>query len=153
MNSVMKRVLVLAILLLSACVPVTPLPPITASLRTEFTLAPGQSATISDTGLTVTLVSVPGDQRCPLNIECAMSGPVSISISVQSDSGTPQEFSFYSFTDNDGSVPDLDFEGMITHVEFEAYVIQIKSVLPFPQNKIGEIKDSQYRISFVIEEK
>ena len=153
MNSVMKRVLVLAILLLSACVPVTLLPPITADLGTEFTLAPGQSATISDTGLTLTLVSVPGDQRCPLNIECAMSGPVSISISVQSDSGTPQEFSFYSFTDNDGSVPDLDFEGMITHIEFEAYVIQIESVLPFPQNKMVEIKDAQYRVSFMIEEK
>lgn len=149
----MKRILVLAILLLSACMPVTPLPSITADLGNEFTLAPGQSATISNTGLTLTLIGVPGDQRCPLNIECAMSGPVSVSISAQMDSGTPQEFSFYSFTDNDGSIPDLDFEGMITHVEFEAYVIQIKSVLPFPQNKIGEIKDAQYRVAFVIEEK
>ena len=149
----MKRVLVFVILLLSACQPATPLLPITADLRTEFTLAPGQSATINGTGLALTLVSVPGDQRCPLNIECAMSGPVSVSISVQNHSGTLQEFSLNSFTDNDGSVPSMDFEGMNTRVEFETFAIQLKSVLPFPQNKIGEIKDSQYRVSFVIEEK
>lgn len=149
----MKRILVLAILLLSACQPATSLSPITVRPGEEFTLAPGQSAILEEGDLTLTLVSVPDDQRCPLNIECAMSGPVSVSISAQMDSGTPQEFSFYSFTDNDGSIPELDFEGMITHVEFEAYVIQIKSVLPFPQNKIGEIKDSQYRVAFMIEEK
>lgn len=149
----MKRAFVFMVLLLSACQPATPLSPITADLGTEFTLAPGQSATIADTGLTLTLVSVPGDERCPLNIECAMSGPVSVSISIQIVSGTPQEFSLNSFTDNDGSVPSMDFEGMNTRVEFETFVIQLKSVLPFPQNKIGEIKDSQYRVSLVVEKK
>lgn len=58
-----KRILLLLSFLLTACQPVTPPPPITAGTGKEFTLAPGQMVTITDADLTLTLVSVPGDER------------------------------------------------------------------------------------------
>lgn len=148
-----KHGLILLSLLLVACQPATPPPPISAALDEEFTLAPGQTVTITDAGLTVTLVSVPGDQRCPLEMECAASGPVSVSITVQSDSQPMREFTFQTFTDNDGRVPEMHFEGMQESVEFGEYLIQMKSILPFPQKSFSEISDSEYRVSMKVMKK
>jgi hypothetical protein len=100
--------------------------------------------------LKITFVGVTNDGRCPLKIECAVSGPVYATITVQSGSAAPVEFAFQTFTDNDGSVPEMDFEGMTASVEINGYIIRIKSVLPFPQESVSEIGDSDYRASFAI---
>jgi hypothetical protein len=136
-------------IILTACQPATPAP-ITATTDTEFTLAPDQTVTIENTDLSIRLIGIAGDERCPLEIECAMSGPVSLTISIQKDSASPIEFNLQSFTDNDGRVPAGQFEGMESQVEFEGYVIQLKSVLPFPQKSFDEIGDSEYRVTFVV---
>jgi len=146
----MKRFLVLVVLFLSACKPVAPLPPLTAEMEAEFALAPGQSATIADAGLTLTLVGVPSDRRCPLEIECAESGPVTVVVTVQSDSDISTEIVFQTFTDNDGRVPELEFEGMQDCVKFEGYQIQVTSILPFPRQSVSEIKALDYRVSFTV---
>lgn len=140
------------LLFITACtlIPSTPLPPVSADLGSEFELAPGQIATINGTDLKITLLGVPGDQRCPLEIECAISGPVSATISIQFSSETPQEVSFLTFTDNDGSVPQMDFEGMTTSVGQNGYLVQIKSITPFPQKRIGEINAEEYRVRLVV---
>lgn len=142
----------ICLLFITACalLPSTPLPPISANLGAEFTLTPGQIATINDTDLKIVLIGVPGDQRCPLEIECAISGPVSATISIQSGSDAPQEVSFLTFTDNDGSVPQMDFEGMTTSVEQNGYLVQIISITPFPQKRIGEIHAEEYRVRLVV---
>lgn len=124
--------------------------PITAGLNEEFSLAPGQMASITGTDWVVILSGIPGDQRCPLNIECAMSGPVTIPVTVRSGSGAPQEFILQTFTDNDGSVPGGDFEGMTVGVEFEGYALHVRRVLPFPQNSTSEIRSSDYRVSLIV---
>ena len=66
-----------------ACQPVAP-PPQIAPQQTgeEFTLAPGQEAAMQGTGLIVSLTGVPDDQRCPLKIECAVNGPVTVTIEI-----------------------------------------------------------------------
>ena len=140
------------LLFITACtlIPSTPLPPASADLGSEFELAPGQIATMNGTDLKITLLGVPGDQRCPLEIECAISGPVSATISIQSSSEAPKEVSFLTFTDNDGSVPQMDFEGMTTSVEQNGYLVQIKSITPFPQKRIGEINAEEYRVRLVV---
>jgi hypothetical protein len=77
----MKKIILalLLILLLTGCNIATPTPaPIVASADTEFMLAPNQIATLANTQLTIKLISVGGDQRCPSEIECAISGPVSV---------------------------------------------------------------------------
>lgn len=135
----------------SACRPATP-PPQIAPQQTgeEFTLAPGQEAAMQGTGLIVTLTGVPDDQRCPLKIECAMSGPVTVSIEVRSGSGAPQEFILDSFTDIDGRVPETNFKMTNVRAEFDGFVIQLRSILPFPQYSTSEIDPDDYRVTFLV---
>ena len=145
-----KRVTLLLGLLLTACQPATPPPPITAVIGEEFTLAPGQTVSITDADLTLTLESVPEDGRCPLEIECAESGPVTVVVTVRSSLSEPTEIIFRAFTDNDGRVPEMEFQGMKDREEFEGVLIQVESILPFPQMSVSEIGDSEYRVSFLI---
>ena len=135
-----------------ACGFSTPLPPITASLGAEFTLAPGQSAMVNGTDIEITLVGVPGDGRCPLLVECAMSGPVTVTIAIKAGTNMSGEFQLTNFTDNDGRVPSMDFEGMSPQVELNGYSIRMTSVLPFPQRSVSEIADDEYRVTFIVSE-
>jgi hypothetical protein len=146
----MKKIhfLIPFVLFLIACGTGTPPPPVNAGLGEVFTLTPGQSAKIDDAEMTITLVGVPGDERCPLDIECNESGPVTVTITVQSGSEAPKDFTLQSFTDNDGSVPEMDFEGMTASIETNGFVIRLKSVLPFPRKSVAEI--GEYRVSFAV---
>lgn len=135
-------------LFLIACGSATPPPPVIAGLGEVFTLTPGQSAKIEDAEMTITLVGVPGDERCPLDIECNESGPVTVTITVQSGSDMPKDFTLQSFTDNDGSIPELDFEGTTASIKANGFVIRLKSVLPFPRMSVAEI--GEYRVSFAV---
>ena len=139
----------LLLLLLTACQAATPAP-IAGMLDSEFTLATDQTVTIENTGLSIRLIGLTNDQRCPSEIECAVSGPVSLSISVQKDSEEPIEFALETFTSNNGRAPDRPFEGIEDRIDFEGYIIQVKSVLPYPARSFDEIKDSEYQVSFVV---
>lgn len=148
----MKKILPVIFLLLwlTSCQAATPPPPITASVSQEFTLRPDQSAAILGSDITVHLIAVSSDERCPLEMECAASGPVTLSITIRKGDYEPEEFSLQTFTDNDGRAPEISFEGIQSHVEYEGYTIQVKAVLPFPLKRFGEIKDSEYQASFVV---
>ncbi len=150
----MKKIpwLLLLVLLLVACQSATP-SPITAATGTEFTLAPDQTATIENTGLSLHLVGIAGDERCPSEIECAMSGPVSLTISVQRDSESPVEYTLQTFTSDNGRAPDVHFEGIQDNIEYEGYIVQVKSVLPYPAKSSDDIQDSEYQVTFVVTEK
>jgi hypothetical protein len=136
-----------------ACLTATPLPPITAEKGVEFTLAPDQTATIADTGITIRFIGVGGDQRCPSEIECAMSGPVSISLSVQMSDGEASDINMQTFTSNDGRAPEGPFEGIQDRVEYEGYLIRIMGVLPYPRTRVDEIKDNEYRVTLMVTKK
>ncbi len=142
--------IILLLIALTSCQAAPPTPPITASVSDEFILRPGQSAAILGTDLTLKLIAISSDERCPLEIECAMSGPVSLSISIQNAENTPAEFTLQTFTGSDGHAPDMSFEGIQDRVEFEGYIIQVKAVLPYPLKRSGEIKDSEYQVSFIV---
>lgn len=146
----MKRVTLLLGFLLVACQPATPPPPITAIIGEEFTLALGQTVTITDADLTLTLESVPDDGRCPLDIECAESGPVTVIVTVRSSLSEPTEIIFRTFTDNDGRVPEMEFQGMKDREEFDGVLIQVESILPFPRMSAPAIEDNDFRVSFLI---
>jgi hypothetical protein len=141
--------LLLLVMLLTACQIATP-SPITATTDAEFTLAPDQTVTIESTGISLRLIVVSGDERCPSEIECAMSGPVSVMISVQKKDESPVEFALQTFTSNDGRAPDGSFEGIENRIEYEGFIIQVKRVLPYPAKAFDEIKDSEYRVSFLV---
>jgi hypothetical protein len=144
---------ILSIILLMACrlvTPATPLPPVDATIDTEFMLAPDQVATISGIGLTIKLISVTGDQRCPSELECAVSGPVSVSLTVQMGNGEPINMDLQTFTDNNGRAPSMEFEGIKDRMVYEGYLIRVVGVLPYPQKSMPEIKDAEYHVTLVV---
>ena len=136
----------LLIVLLTGCSTATPTP-VTVTLGTEFTLAPNQTATLANTELTIRLIGVAGDERCPSEIECAASGPVSFSLSAQMGDSEPADINLQVFTSNNGRVPDVRFEGIEDRAVFENHLIRVVSVLPYPAKAFDEIKDSEYRVS------
>jgi hypothetical protein len=137
------------VLLLAACQTASPTP---AMMNTEFTLSAGQSTTITRTGLTITFHSVLSDERCPIEIECAVSGPVMISLSIQQDGDTAATVSLETFTDQEGRAPSGSFEGIEDRIEIGDYLIQVVGVLPYPRNLSG-IKPSDYQATFIVTEK
>lgn len=137
-------------ILLAACRPATPLPTLAATTNAEFTLAPDQTAAITDTGLSIRLIAISSDQRCPSDLECAESGPVTLAISIQKDSNSSVEFILQVFTGNDGRAPEGPFEGIRDRVEYEGYLIRIKGVLPYPVQSVNESKSAKYRVAFFV---
>lgn len=145
-----KQFFLLFAFFLTACTPASLPAPIQANIGEEFTLTPGQSVTIPKSDLVITLLSVPTDGRCPLDIECTESGPVTIVVIVQFSSGAAQELVFQTFTDNLGNVPEMDFQGMQTSIEIGDVVIRVSKVLPFPKMSAAEIKPAEYLVSFLL---
>ena len=142
-----------AICLLTACQSETPSTPKPAGLNTEVTLAPGQSTAVTGTDLTITFHSVVNDERCPSEIECAASGPVTVSLSIQQGDGDPTDFTLQTFTDLNGRSPNVQFEGVTNRAEVGDYAIQIARVIPYPQNLNTEINASEYRIALLVSNK
>jgi hypothetical protein len=144
----------LVICVLSACQSTgTPSSTVTGAVNTEIALAPGQSASVTGTDLTITFDSIVSDERCPSDIECAASGPVTVSLSVQQGEGAPNDFTLQTFTDQTGRSPNVQFEGVTNRAEVGDYAIQIASVTPYPQNLTTKIDPSQYRVSLLISNK
>jgi len=147
----MKRFIVLfpVTALLFAC-QMTPSEPFIADQGVEFVLAPSGSATIKDTGLTINLISIVSDDRCPSEVECAASGPVQLSLVAQKENGTAVDLMMQTFTDNDGCSPVMEFDGITDRIVYEGYLIRIVGVLPYPEDLATSIQQDDYRVSFVV---
>ena len=124
-----------------------------AGLNTEVTLAPSQSAAVTGTDLTITFLSIVSDDRCPSDVECAASGPVTVSLSVQQGDESPSEFTLQTFTDLDGRSPNVQFEGVTNRTEVGNYVIQLAGVTPYPTSSTTPIETSAYRVALLISNK
>jgi hypothetical protein len=148
----MKKLLIFIfiVITLPACQSVTPPPRVLITENMEFTLAQNQEAVIASTGLVVTLLGVTNDGRCPSDIECAESGPVSVSLSVQIGNGDASEIHMQTFTDYEGRAPSMQFESIENNVVYEGYVFRLTGVSPYPNNLENPIKDSDYRVSLVV---
>ena len=145
-------ILILLLVLLVSCQTPTPPPPLTVTTDAEFTLAPGQSAALIDAVFSIRLIGIGGDERCPSEVECAASGPVSVSFTLQKGGGDLITVDLQTFTDSSGRAPDMEFEGIQDRTSYEGYVIRIVSVLPYPQNLDERIRDSDYRVTFLVTE-
>ncbi|HEX5809968.1 MAG TPA: hypothetical protein VFY25_14965 [Anaerolineales bacterium] len=125
-------------------------PTIEAPLNTEFTLARDQSARIKTTDLTVTFSSVLSDDRCPIEVECAASGPVTVSLAIhRAGEDLPVNVTMETFTDQEGRAPAEELEGVEPSADIGEYVIHVVSVLPYPRNLSG-IKASDYQATFIV---
>jgi hypothetical protein len=135
--------------LVSACQSATP-SPVAASVDTEFTLAPEQSAVVADTDLMITFRAVVSDDRCPSEVECAASGPVDVLLSVQQGNQAQTDFNLQTFTDHEGRAPNVPFEGLTNPAEVGGYLIRLVGVTPYPENPEVKIEPSEYRVTLLV---
>ena len=139
------------ICILSACQPgETSSSPVTGNVNEEITLAPGQSASVTGTDLTITFDSIVSDERCPSEVECAATGPVTVSLSVQQGSGSPTDFTLQTFTEQNGRSPNVQFEGVTNRTLVGEFLIQLLSVTPYPINLTARIEPAEYRIGLLV---
>ena len=143
----------LLIAVLAACQSATPLPTLTIKDGEEFTLAVDQYAVTSNLDITIRFLGVAGDERCPSELECAVSGPVSVSLSVQQGDAVAAEITLQSFTDRNGRSPEGPFEGIQDRVEVAGHEIRIRGILPYPAKSFNEIKDAKYLVTLTMMEK
>lgn len=132
---------------LAACQSTSPV--IETALNSEFSLEPGQAARVKGTDLTITFNAVLGDDRCPSELECAASGPVTVSLSVQQEDAVPFGITLETVTDQEGRSPAVPLEGIQDAVEAGDYIIRVLGVLPYPQNLSG-IKASDYQAILIV---
>ena len=141
---------ILGILCLLAAACQTASPMIETRPNTEFTLSRDQSARIKTTDITVTFSSVLSDDRCPIEVECAASGPVTVSLSIhRSGDDLPVNVTLETFTDQEGRAPAEEFEGIDSTADIGDYWIRVVGVLPYPRNLSG-IKASDYQATFIV---
>ena len=125
-------------------------PTIETPLNAEFTLARDQSAFIKTTDLTVTFSSVLSDDRCPIEVECAANGPVTVSLSIhRAGDNPPINVTLETFTNQEGRALAEEFEGVEPSADIGEYLIRVVSVVPYPRNLSG-IKASDYQATFVV---
>ena len=103
-----------------------------ANLGESFTLAAGESATISSENLSVRFVELISDSRCPTGAVCIWEGEASCMLEIT-----------YSGITNDKILVQPGFPG-VSHTDFGAYTIAFQ-VTPYPE--VGkEIKKQDYRL-------
>ena len=78
------------LLAMTACSQHSPVAP--SPIGREVTLAPGQSATVSEAALTLRFEGVSGDSRCPANAFCIQGGDALVQIEVIPASGNRQGY-------------------------------------------------------------
>ena len=54
----------------------------------QFTLGPGQSATVSEAGVSIKFVTITGDNRCPADAICITGGSADVRIEVRRGNST-----------------------------------------------------------------
>ncbi len=147
--NIRTTLLVTLLSLLTGCQAGTP-QPITAATDAEFTLSVGQTVSLTDANLSITLLDVLSDERCPSEIECAASGPVTLQLSIRGSDGQVMEEILQTFTDSNGLAPDRDFEGIQSVTSVDEFEIRILGVSPYPKTRESLIKSSEYKVTLKV---
>lgn len=124
--------LVLCLLAATACDENAPTGP-TVPINQQFTLAPGDTAVIEDTGLRVQFVRVVSDSRCPGDAICVWAGDATVEVRVF-DAGTRE----YALHTGDSS------RTTVTHGDVR---ITLRGVQPYPFASLPPIKPADYRVT------
>jgi hypothetical protein len=98
----------------------------------EFTLAPGESVVVSDSGPKLTFEEVVEDSRCPMDAICVWAGQVVIDVSI--GNGSPARHSMR---------PDES-------VLWGRFEVRLVRVLPYPKSD-APIEPSDYRATFRVQ--
>lgn len=93
--------------------------PTAVSPGTEFQLAPGETAAVRETPLTITFRSVAEDSRCPIDVVCIRAGNARVRLEVR-ENGTAHEVAL-----NTGEEP--------RSAVFANLTVHLTSLLPAPR--------------------
>ena len=104
----------------------------------QVTLAPGQSAPIVGTSLTLEFLGVSGDSRCPGDALCIQGGDALVHIIVRGDRSAE-----YELHTGDSSRQSALREG---------WRITLANLQPYPFSSRPPIQPDQYRATFAITE-
>ena len=117
----MKRISLLLVLVLFMTLLAGCSSPLKVSLDNQFTLAPGQSASIASESMEIKFIGENQDSRCPTGVDCFWAGQVICDIELTKDGNKNQ----IALTESAGS-------GLATGYTFQNYKITF-SVSPYPE--------------------
>lgn len=106
----------------------------TVPLNTEFTLAPGESATIERADLEVRFDRVTGDSRCPIDAVCIQGGSAAVHITAVS-TGAPRQYQLMT--------------GDMKPVRHDDNTIAIVDLTPYPFST-RTIQQDEYRVTLKV---
>jgi len=123
----MRAIFMLVCLLAAtACDEKAPTGP-TVPLNQQFTLAPGETAVIDGTGLSVRFVRVTGDSRCPADALCIHRGGAIVLVRVFERAGTRD----YDLHTEDSQQAGVEHGGMrISLVQLQPYPFSSRTIEP-----------------------
>jgi hypothetical protein len=104
-------------------------------LDQQFTLAPGETASVEDTSIRVEFVRVSGDSRCPADAICIQGGDALVEIRVTN--GGSAEYDLHTGDES---------RGAITHAGFRVALVQLQ---PFPFSS-RTIQPDEYRATLTV---
>jgi hypothetical protein len=105
----------------------------------EFTLTPGQTATIAGEDLSITFVEVVSDSRCPKGATCIWAGEASCLVELTSGGATVEKV----LTQSGATSPDAD--------EFGMYELMF-DLMPYPE--LGKtVTDEDYSLLMAVSRK
>jgi hypothetical protein len=113
------------LLLATACREDTPSGP-SVSLNQEFTLGPGQTASIRDSSVRVQFVGVSGDSRCPADALCVQGGDALVHI--RAGEGTMAEYELHTGDESRAAIAHAGFR--IQLVNLQPYPFSSRTIRP-----------------------
>jgi hypothetical protein len=122
------------LLFATACDEKSPVGP-TVPLNQQFTLAPGESASIENTSIRVEFMRVSGDSRCPADAVCIQGGDALVELRVSN--GSAAEYDLHTGDESRAAV---------TH---EGYRIELVQLQPFPFSS-RTIQPGEYRATLTV---
>lgn len=126
---------VLCLLATTACDEGSPSGP-TVPLSQEFTLAPGESALIADTGVRVLFLGVTSDSRCPADAICIQLGDAVVRVRLVG-AGNATEYDLHT---------DPSRETSVVHQRLRVRLVQLQPY-PFSGRTIGA---ADYRATLTV---
>ena len=122
------------LLLATACDERSPVAP-TVPLNRQFTLAPGESASIENTSISIEFMRVSGDSRCPADAVCIQGGDALVEVRVRN--GNTAEYDLHT---GDHS------RAAVTHAGFRIELVQLQ---PYPFSS-RTIQPGEYRATLTV---
>ncbi len=111
-----------------------------ALLGQSFTLRPGETYSLTGSGVEITFVEISADSRCPETVECIIAGWVTATIIITVD-GEQSRAELHA------GAPLAD---MAVEIPAGAYTLRMIDVSPYPQEP-GKISSDDYSAEFVLE--